>query len=267
MAAMTGTLVCFHAHPDDEAIITGGTMARAAADGHRVVVVFATRGELGEVAPGVLGATETLGDRRAQESHHAATELGAARVAYLGYHDSGMAGEDTNHAAGSFWSADLEEAAGRLAAILREEEAEVLTAYDERGGYGHPDHIKVHDVGRRAAALAATPRVYAATVSRQHFERVAAAPLRALAPDALPSDADELDLGVDESRITTFVDVTAVLDRKRAAMAAHSSQIAEESFFLALPDDAFAVVFGTEWFFRLGSTPGPDHALTDGWLF
>src|SRR4029077_10807822 len=136
--------------------------------------------------------------------------LGVAQVDYLGYVDSGMEGEPLNHAAGSFWSADLDEAAGRLAEILRREEAEVLTTYDERGGYGHPDHIQVHRVGVRAAELARTPRRYAATVSRPHFRSLTRD--QAAEPDgpALP-DVDEVDIGVDDSRITTVVDVSSVI--------------------------------------------------------
>src|SRR4051812_6354414 len=137
---MPGTVVSFHAHPDDEAILVGGTLAMAADAGHRVVLVFATRGDLGEVAEGVLAPDEALGERRAQEARDAAAVLGAARVAFLPYHDSGMAGEATNDAAHAFAAADVEEAAGRLAELLREEQADVLTVYDERGGYGHPDH-------------------------------------------------------------------------------------------------------------------------------
>jgi LmbE family N-acetylglucosaminyl deacetylase len=250
---MTSTIVCFHAHPDDETIITGGTMARAADDGHRVVAVFATRGELGEVDDGVLAPSEVLGDRRAIESHRAADVLGVARVEFLGYHDSGMDGEATNAADGAFAAADLDEAAERLAAILRAEQADVLTTYDERGGYGHPDHIKVHHVGVRAAQLAGTSRVYCATISRQHFERASAARAGEIPADA--PDPDNFELGVDEARITTFVDVRGVLERKRAAMAAHASQISAESFFLAMPDDAFAEFFGTEWFIRVGHDP------------
>ena len=257
------TLVCFHAHPDDEAIMTGGTMARAALEGRRVVVVFATRGELGEVDDGVLAVSEALGDRRADEAQAAADVLGVARVAFLGYHDSGMAGEATNDADSAFAAADVEDAAERLAAILREEDAEVFTAYDERGGYGHPDHMKVHDVGVRAAALAGTPRVYAATVSKQHFQRVSRERFAELAPELDAPDPDDLDLGVDEARITTIVDVRDQLDRKRAAMAAHASQIAEASFFLAIDDDLFAETFGTEWFIRLDEQP----AERETWLF
>jgi len=252
---MPATIVSFHAHPDDEAITVGGTLAIAADAGHRVVLVFATRGDLGEVADGVLAPDEALGARRAREARDAAAVIGAARVEFLPYHDSGMAGEPTNDAPDAFAAADVEEAAAHLAAMLREEQADVLTVYDERGGYGHPDHINVHVVGRRAAALAGTPRVYAATTSKEHFLS-----LRERLADQVPDDVDtpgpdELDLGMPEAVITTTVDVTSALDRKRAAMAAHPSQIADDSFFLALPPDAFSVVFGTEWFIRLDETP------------
>ena len=147
MDTMVGTLVCFHAHPDDESITTGGVMAREAAAGRRVVLVVATSGELGEVDDGFLDPGETLGERRAAELARAAEILGIAKVEFLGYHDSGMAGLPENDAPESFWSADVEEAAQRLAAILVGEDAEVLTVYDVNGGYGHPDHIQVHRVG------------------------------------------------------------------------------------------------------------------------
>jgi LmbE family N-acetylglucosaminyl deacetylase len=260
---MPGTLVSFHAHPDDEAILTGGTIARAADDGHRVVLVFATRGDQGEVADGVLAPSEALGDRRHDEAHRAAEILGAARVEFLDYRDSGMADTETNNASGSFWSADVDHAAHKLAAILREEDAEVLTTYDERGGYGHPDHIKAHHVGVRAAELEHTPRLYAATVSRQHFVRVARDQYLEMPDAATPPNPEDFDLGVDESRITTTVDVSGVLDRKRAAMAAHASQIGEESFFLILGDDAFLETFGIEWFIRLDRTPD----RPESWIF
>jgi LmbE family N-acetylglucosaminyl deacetylase len=256
------TLVCFHAHPDDEAILTGGTMARAADDGHRVVVVFATRGDHGEVAEGVLSDTEVLADRRDDEARRAAEILGVARVEFLDYRDSGMAETDTNLAEGSFWTADVEAAASRLAGILQEEHADVFTTYDERGGYGHPDHIQAHRVGVRAAELAGTRRVYAATVSRQHFLTIARDQFAEMPPDAQAPNPEDFDLGVDESRITTWIDVTSVIDRKRAAMAAHASQIPEESFFLALGGDDFVRTFGLEWYIRLDSNPATrEHSL------
>src|SRR4051794_38252503 len=204
---MPGTIVSFHAHPDDEAILVGGTLALAADAGHRVVLVFATRGDLGEVADGVLAPDEALADRREVEARAAADVLGVARVEFLPYHDSGMAGEASNAREGGFSGADVDEAAALLADILREEDAGVLTAYDDHGGYGHPDHIQVHHVGLRAAALAGTPRVYAATVSREYFVELTET-LRASVPDGVDApDPDELDLGVPEALITSTIDV------------------------------------------------------------
>ena len=251
---MPRTLVTFHAHPDDEAIATGGVMARYAAEGNRVVLVVATRGELGEVADGVLEPGEALWERRVAETKRAAEILGVQRVEFLGYHDSGMMGEATNDAPEAFWSADVDEAAGRLAAILREEQADVLTAYDDHGGYGHPDHIQVHRVGVRAAELAGTPVVYETTMNRDHIlrllrERESEIPDGVERPD--PEDFD--DFGTPEELITTTVDVREFVDQKRSAMAAHQSQIDENHFFLMMPLDAFTEAFGQEWFIRRGA--------------
>jgi LmbE family N-acetylglucosaminyl deacetylase len=166
-----------------------------------------------------------------------------------------MADTETNAAEGSFWTADVEDASRKLARILDEEDAVALTTYDERGGYGHPDHIQAYRVGVRAAEIARTPRVYAATVSRQHFLSIARDQFSEMPPDARPPNPDDFDLGVDESRITTVVDVSSVIDRKRAAMTAHATQIPDESFFLKLSPDGFLRTFGTEWFIRLDHTP------------
>jgi LmbE family N-acetylglucosaminyl deacetylase len=257
------TLVTFHAHPDDESIATAGTMARAKAEGHRVVLVLATRGELGEYAPDALAPGESLTDRRVAELHAAADVLGVDRVEFLGYRDSGMAGEDTNDAEGAFARADVDEAANKLAALLREEDADVLTVYDDHGGYGHPDHVQVHRVGVRAAELAGTKRVYEATMNRDFIrnlveQRSDELPENVDAPDAAQMD----DFGSPESIITTTVDVGDYVDRKRAAMQAHASQIPADSFFLSLPLDAFRAAFGNEWFIRRDA---PDAHET--WLF
>ena len=260
------TLVSFHAHPDDEAIPTGGALAQAADAGHRVVIVFATRGEHGEVDEGFLGEGEELWQRRELECHRAAEVLGAARVEFLGFVDSGMMGTPENDAPGSFWRADVDEAAKRLAAILEEERADVLTVYDEHGVYGHPDHIQVHRVGVRAAELAGTRRVYEATSNRDALVR-GLQEARAAGMD-MPDDVDPDamdDFGVRETEITTEIDVTDYLDRKRAAMAAHASQISESSFFLSMPPEFFARAFGTEWFIRRGAPAGiHEHSLLDG---
>ncbi len=251
------TLVTFHAHPDDESIAMGGVMAKAADEGHRVVLVVATRGEHGEVEEGFLGPGEELGRRREHETLACAEILGVSRVEFLGYVDSGMIGTPENDLPGSFWQADPEEAAGRLAAILAEEKADVLTVYDENGVYGHPDHIQVHRVGVRAAELAGTNRVYMNTVNNDHLKRSfrAAADTGVDMPGDLNPD-DLAGLGVSEDRITTTVDVRPWLDRKRAAMAAHASQISETSFFLAMAPEMFESGFGQEWFIRCDAPPG-----------
>jgi LmbE family N-acetylglucosaminyl deacetylase len=250
-------MVSFHAHPDDECIACGGVMRKAAEAGHRVVLVVATRGEQGEVAEGFLADGEELWERRVAETQASAEILGVQRVEFLGYTDSGMMGTPTNTAPGSFWTADVDEAAKKLATILDSERADVLTCYDDNGGYGHPDHIQVHRVGMHAAELAGTQRVFQSTINRDQVKRGRQI-LAALATEAEieTPDIDEETFGTPESKLTAAVDVTAYLDYKRRAMRAHASQISEQSFFLAMPDDAFRYAFGTEWFIRDGQGPG-----------
>ncbi|APU15660.1 PIG-L family deacetylase [Actinoalloteichus fjordicus] len=252
------TMVTFHAHPDDECIACGGVMRKAFEEGHRVVLVVATRGEHGEVPEGFLAEGEELWQRRVVETEAAAEILGVARTEFLGYVDSGMMGEATNDAPGSFWTASVEEAAEKLAAILREENADVLTCYDDNGGYGHPDHIQVHRVGMRAAELAGTPRVYQNTMNRDHLQRgMAAFAAQAEAAGLEVPDMNGGDeVGKPESVLTARVDVTAYNDHKRRAMRAHASQISEESFFLSMSEEPFSVAFGIEWFIREGQGPG-----------
>jgi LmbE family N-acetylglucosaminyl deacetylase len=249
------TLVTFHAHPDDESIACGGVIRKAFEHGHRVVLVVATRGEHGEVPDGFLAQSEPLWQRRVAETQAAAEVLGVKRAEFLGYVDSGMMGTPTNEAPGSFWTASVEDAAENLAAILVEENAEVLTCYDDFGNYGHPDHIQVHRVGMRAAELAGTPKVFQSTVNREHMQRGMAAFAERSGTQA-PDPDQTAQLGKPAAEITAAVDVTAYLDYKRRAMRAHASQISEQSFFLAMPDDAFRYAFGTEWFIRAGQGPG-----------
>ncbi|GAA4414312.1 PIG-L family deacetylase [Actinokineospora soli] len=248
------TLVTFHAHPDDECIACGGVMRRAADAGHRVVLVVATRGEVGEVPDGFLADGEQLWERRVAETRAAADVLGVARVEFLGYRDSGMAGTADNDHPAAFARADVEDAARKLADILIDEKADVLTVYDDNGGYGHPDHIQVHHVGYRAAELAGTPRVYESTMNRDRIQADAAAARERGETDWGPPE--DLVIGKPEAELTAAVDVTEYLPVKRAAMRAHASQIAEDSFFLSLPDAEFARAFGTEWFIRRGAGPG-----------
>jgi LmbE family N-acetylglucosaminyl deacetylase len=254
------TLVSFHAHPDDESIATGGTMAKAADGGHRVVLVVATRGEQGEPQEGVLREGEQLWERRVVETHRSAEILGADRVEFLGYEDSGMMGERTNHNPRCFWQADVEQAAEKLAAILREADADAITIYDDHGGYGHPDHIQVHRVGRRAAELAGITHVFQSTMNRDHIRELMeqrSAEVEAAMEEERRDVASDDEFGSPESLITHAVDVGDFVERKRESMVAHRSQIGPETFFLKMPEDAFRVAFGTEWYIELGATRTP----------
>ena len=258
------TAVFFHAHPDDEAIATGGTMAKMSDEGHRIVLVVATGGEEGEVADGFLEAGETLQDRRRVEVQNAGDILGVDRIVFLGYHDSGMMGEPTNGNTSSFWQVDVEEAAERLAAVLREEQADVLTVYDDHGGYGHPDHIQVHRVGHRAADLASTPRVFEATINRDVARWLQAnTPVGDAETAASQADDDWIErLGLPETEITTAVDISGTLDRKKRAMLAHESQIPPDSWFFSLGDEGFARAWGREWF-RQATPPFEGDPIAD----
>jgi len=252
-----GTIVSFHAHPDDESIATGGLLARAADAGHRVVLVFGTRGELGEPVPGSLADGEQLTLRRTQECFNSAQVLGVPRVEFLGWTDSGMIGLPTNDVPWCFWQADVEHAASRLALILREEEADLITIYDDNGGYGHPDHIQVHRVGQRAAELAGVPVVAQSTMNRDHMGRAMAraSEFGMDLPDEVAERMEQVekaeeapDFGKPESELTHVVDVSSVTERKRASMRSHASQIGADHFMASMPDEAFNYVFGTEWF-------------------
>ena len=251
------TLVCFHAHPDDEAISTGGLMASAAEQGHRVVLVCATRGEVGEPQEGVLDPGEELWERRMVELAASASILGADEPHWLGYHDSGMIGEDTNDAAGSFWTADIDEAAARLAKILTDVDADVLTIYDEDGGYGHPDHIMVHKVGLAAAAKAGVEHVYEATMNRTEMQAMMEAQSDLFEEDENDDRIDVDSMGTPAAQIAYRVSVGDHIDTKRQAMIAHRSQIGPDSMFLTMPDDVFAMAFGSEWF-NIPGQPGTE---------
>ena len=261
------TIVSFHAHPDDEALLTAGTLARAAAAGHRVVLVTATAGDVG-LAASSFGSAATLAGHRMAELHRSATAIGAARVELLGYADSGLDGLATaasgpdGSAGTTFVQADVEQAAQQLAALLREESADVLTSYDPTGGYGHPDHVQVHRVGRRAAELAGTPILLEAPVDRDLLLRALHLVAR-FYPLPPGFDVSSFERAYSpRSEITHRVDVRRFCDRKRAAMQAHASQATADSgdrtlaALLRLPRPLYRLALGREWFVQPGRTPG-----------
>ena len=266
------TLVAFHAHPDDEALLSAGTLARAAAAGHRVVLVLATSGEAGLVGDDVLGRTEDLGRRREQEAQASADALGVTRLVLLGYADSGSdrADDATTWPAGSFRAAPVAEAAERLAAVLLEEDAAVLVADDVNGGYGHPDHRQVHRVAVAAAALTGVPLVQA-TIDREFLSGGIdlARGMGLEVPDGfVPPDVSSWYTAHDD--ITHTVDAGPVLAAKRASMAAHATQatgapdsVRTLAVFLGLPEEIFALAFAQEWFVLDPAPEGIEDGLDE----
>ena len=257
------TYVFFHAHPDDEAIFTGGTIARLTERGDQVAVVLATGGEGGiEPSDGNGSPVGRLCSIRRQESELAAKLLGVDHLAFLGYRDSGLA---CDLPADAFALAPVEEAAGRLARVLTEVQATAMIYYDEGGIYGHADHLAVYRVGQRAAALAGLETVYEATVDREHLHFVATH----LVGDAVAALHQEAGFptgglheppptGVATVEVTTTIDVIPTIEQKRSAMAAHASQIPAHSEVLTMDADAFAAVYGLEWYIRTGPATGLD---------
>ena len=270
---MSPTIVAFHAHPDDEALLTAGTMARAAAAGHRVVLVLATDGGAG-LAADELRRDGGLGERRLEEARRSSQALGVARVEWLGYADSGSGAEPEPDVPGvtRFTRAPVEEAAERLAAVLRTERADLLLSYEANGGYGHRDHVRVHEVAARAAEIAGTPRVLEATVPRDTIVRAIRAIGRVY---RFPAEFDPTSFDrafSARSEITHRVNVRRYAGAKRAAMRAHASQATGGgaasagsggqtgdrtlAAFLRIPRPVYDLVFGREWFRDPALPPG-----------
>ncbi|MDN5572302.1 MAG: PIG-L family deacetylase [Propionibacteriaceae bacterium] len=261
------TIVFVHAHPDDEASQTSGTMARAAADGHRVIVVYATNGDHGS-SPDDLGE-HTLADRRRAEAEASAATVGTHRIVWLGHRDSGMHGWETNHAEGALWGADAAAVARAVADVCDEEDADAVVGYDWHGGYGHPDHLMVHRVARHAVELAARrPRYLEVSLNRDRLRRLMAlAAEQGMLPDEEAWDVDAPaddgnPVGTPEAELHWAVDVGDVIETKRAALACHASQ-EDAARLLSLPEEGFALMMGVEHYLEPGRAPG----MVEGWPF
>lgn len=247
------TVLAFHAHPDDEVLLTGGTLAKLAAQGHRVVIVVACDGAM--EAP----------NARLDEFRRSAAILGAARAEHLGYADSGHGPVLYPDPPGRvrFARADPAEAAGKLAALIREEHADLLLSYDAQGGYGHRDHVMVHRVGAMAAGLTGV-RVLEATVPRELAVQVFGA-LSRLNGLVTRYTADEArSAGTPRALITHRVNVRGYAARKQTALAAHHTPVSATGrasrlfrLAIALPVPLFALLAGREWFAEPAAAPGP----------
>lgn len=261
MSAQTArTLVALHAHPDDEALLTSGTMARAAAQGHRVVLVIATDGALGLAADSYGSKGAELAATRHREVRASAEALGVARVVELGYADSGSGPEVFPDPAGQvrFVRVPLDEAAERVRDVLLEEDADVLLTYDRNGGYGHRDHVRVHEVGARAAELAAERghrvRVLEATIPRDAICRAIdlAAKVYRFPPEFDRSSFDRAFSA--RAEVTHRISVRRQIGAKRSSMRAHASQASADDgdrtlgMLLKIPRPLYDLVFGREWY-------------------
>lgn len=255
------TLLLVHAHPDDEAISTGGAMMKAKADGHRVVLVTATRGEAGEIYNMDEAASRPrLGEIRTHELEDASRLLGVDRGEFLGYRDSGMVGTPENDDARSFHQAPLQEAAARLVEILREEKPDVVVTYAEDGVYGHPDHIKAHHVTNAALdQLLRTSEPW--TPKKLYYTAIPRSMMQAFM-EQMPEEAKAQQNsamrieGTPDELVTTRIDVSPYTARKRQAFAAHVSQNDPNSWFATMADQIYELAFGTEYYQLTRGKPG-----------
>lgn len=279
-------MLLVHAHPDDETIGNGATMARYAAEGAHVTLVTCTLGEEGEVLVPELAhlasdREDGLGVHRIGELKAAMAELGVSDHRFLGgsgrYRDTGMAYDDRGRAVppasirpGTFWLADLREAADELVAVIREIRPQVLATYDEQGAYGHPDHIQAHRVATYGAALAAVPsyrtdlgaawdvpKVYWNAMPRSVLKQGLVAMREAGSDFFGVESVDDLPFAVPDELVTTRIDATGYVARKMAAMRAHATQITVDGPFFALSNQLGQWVWGVEHYRLVKGSPGP----------
>jgi LmbE family N-acetylglucosaminyl deacetylase len=263
------TLLCVHAHPDDESSSTGGILRTYADEGIRTVLVTCTDGSLGDAPDGTTPELdhhepEEVAAHRLVELRNAASILGVTRLELLGYKDSGMIGWPQNDAPGSFWSTPVEAAAARLLPILLEERPQVIVTYDEKGGYGHPDHIQAHRITRAALELSGLDAsLYYTAIPKSAFaefrsvieeaQRASQADAGARgdsdAPEGEGEDGPGEDFGTPDELIGAIIDVSGAVDAKFDALAAHGSQT-ERSFFMKIGREKFREMFRREAFVR-----------------
>ena len=256
-------LLLVHAHPDDETINNGVTMAKYAASGAQVTLVTCTRGEEGEVLVTELAnlasdKDDKLGEHREVELKDAMAQLGINDFRFLGdpnkkWRDSGMMGTPQNERGNVFWQADLDEASQELVKIILEIKPQVLITYDEFGGYGHPDHIKAHQVAMRATELAAeqgwqVSKIYWNTIPRSVIQ-MGIEKMKEVGSDFFGAQSvDELPFAKPDELATTVVNAPEYVPQKLAAMKAHATQISEGGPFFALSNNLGLSVWGDEYY-------------------
>ncbi|MDZ4722216.1 MAG: PIG-L family deacetylase [Roseiflexaceae bacterium] len=262
------TILAIFAHPDDE-LLSGGTLARYAASGARVVLACATGGEVGEISEPHLATRETLGAVRAEELHNAVTALGFSELRFLGFRDSGMVGTSENNDPRSLHSFDPQAATERFTALLRDIQPDVVVTHDPTGGYGHPDHIAVYRYTTAAFdALSDGPlhasRLFYGVMARSFFEQMGEA-MKAAGIDTQPFNnrPDGVPLGISDEEITTSIDVSAQQAAKFTAFEAHRTQFGPQNPMRKMPDELRATMFAKEYFILVRPTPPAGFHSTD----
>ena len=270
---MTKSLLLVHAHPDDETINNGATMAKYVAEGARITLVTCTRGEEGEVLVPELAHLasshdDALGPHREKELAEAMKIIGVSDHRFLGaphriWRDSGMMGTEPNSRSDVFWSANIDDAAQELVKIILEMRPDVLITYDTNGGYGHPDHIQAHRVAMRGAELARSagwsiPKIYWNTIPRSVIEE-GIAEMKKIGSDFMGVEkAEDFPFAQPDELVTTVVDGGSFVEKKMAAMKAHSTQISVDGPFFALSNNLGLQVFGNEYYTLVhGKKSGP----------
>ncbi len=241
------TVLFLHAHPDDESILTGATLAKAAAAGWRTVVAIATDGDAGVTSLDLAG--EAPGERRRHEAAAALAALDVARVEFLGYTDSGMADEPT--AADAFSTLDATSIAATMADVFGDEAIDIIVGYDRNGQYGHPDHRHVHRVGRALRDIWAHAKLVESTYHRDYFASLSEHPYGEVGDD----------FAVPVHELTHFVEGNAYFEKKVEALKHHASQVPDD-FDTETPDyEPLAVMFGTEWYVAVDEVPDQAHTV------
>ena len=253
-------ILLVHAHPDDETINNGATMALYAALGAQVTLITCTRGEEGEVLTPELthlasSETDSLGEHREIELANAMKALGVTDFRFLAegegkYRDSGMMGTEPNNRADVFWQADLEEASDYLVKVIDEVKPHILITYDEIGGYGHPDHIQAHRVAMRASEKSKwqIQKIYWNTMPKSVLAE-SMAKMKELGSDFFGADnVDDLPFAKEDSFVTSLIDGNSYVDAKMAAMKAHHTQISLDGPFFALSNNLGLQVWGHEYY-------------------
>jgi LmbE family N-acetylglucosaminyl deacetylase len=256
---MSLSILAVFAHPDDEGFGVGGTLAMLVARGHRLTLVCATNGDVGQISDLALATPESLGRVRQQELRDAMSVTGVADLRFLNYRDSGMAGTADNDNPASLYQAPAETVVGRVRDILDEVKPDLVITHDLTGGYGHPDHITIsrHTTGAVEGCDPA-PLLYYLCFPRSSFQRMWRKMLDLGIKPPFGGDDVEL-MGTDDDDVTTVKDITEFLQVKKDSVNCHRTQIDPNGAFSQLPEEFIDEIMSTEYFYLVQPSGGPEH--------